>query len=120
MNNTIITKKYGNYELSVTTDCSEDLLRILSTAKISISADEEAIYRKKEREYLLEDARNHISDYLEEDEDEDYEDEDLLKKTSFLQSNIDELVDSFIDRKDCNIADNDLWQTIIQNKLAEM
>lgn len=64
---------------------------------------QEMIYRKKLREYRIEDAKNHA------------EDMDLV----ISDETAGELVDMYDKCQDCNIAENDLWEQIINDYIMK-
>lgn len=65
---------------------------------------DEAIYRKKEIAYTMEDARRQVMEYL------DLEDEGSLPDIDYEY-----LAQEFLDNRDCNRPDNDAWQAIIRD-----
>lgn len=67
----------------------------------------EYIYREVLHEYHVMDAIMHVALYLENNEDVD----PLVKKMDF---DFDYLAEMFEENHDCNIADNDQWQNIIE------
>ena len=82
----------------------------------------EKIYRKKEHQYLLEDAKSQYLDYLFGD-NIDYTDSDVEFALSSIEKeegkNIwDIFVAEFEHIQDCNMAVNDTWHTAIQNVLT--
>ena len=62
---------------------------------------QEMIYRKKLREYRIEDAKNHA------------EDMDLV----ISDETAGKLADIYDKRHDCNIAENDLWEQILNDAM---
>ena len=86
---------------------------------------EEQIYRKKLREYRLNDAERHLTFFIfgtEDPEDEDLVEFEVENGFSF-ESMVtrgsehyicEKLVDKFEDAFDCNCAENDTWQSVVQ------
>lgn len=72
----------------------------------------ERIYREVELSYLTQDAENHCSDYLER--------YDIRLSTPLNQSDYKWLAETFRDEHDCNIADNDLWENIIEEYITKL
>ena len=75
--------------------------------------NEEEIYRKKEREYRLLDAKRHFEDY-----EQALGSYILLEKDERLQL-LNDLVDLFEKHKDCSIAENDTWEAAIKQLLEK-
>ena len=75
--------------------------------------DEELkIYRKVQREFLTEDARNFVREhlaYIRECDEDDITDEEL---DSF---DYDYLVDEYQDHEDCNVPFNSTWEYVVEN-----
>lgn len=83
----------------------------------------EKIYRKREHQYRIEDAKSQYLDYLFGD-NIDYTDGDVEFALSGIEKekgkNIwDIFVVEFEKKKDCNIADNDTWQNAIREVLEK-
>lgn len=73
----------------------------------NLTADEKrAVYEEVKMEYLKEDARMHIADMRSEEYAESVSDETCK-----------ELAELFIERYDSNIAENDIWDSIISDWL---
>ena len=72
-----------------------------------LTADEKrTVYEEVKMDYLKEDARMHIADMKSEEYAESVPDETCEK-----------LAELFIKEHDCNIAENDLWDSIISDWL---
>ena len=103
---------------------SKSLKTIAETKKRGNTLDAqtiEKIYRKKEHQYLLEDAHRQYVLYIFDDEDVSEEKiEESLKnlKEQYGNNIFERFVAEFEDIQDCNIADNDTWHTAIQNTLT--
>lgn len=84
---------------------------LLTKAQFDDEHDEETIFRKVQHDYFVEDAKAQVEQYLwleslisdSVSDPDDYVDD----------FDYDYLADVFADEKDCNVADNDVWQTII-------
>ena len=78
--------------------------------------EEYRIYRKVQREFLMEDAHNFIADALAYERDVEPEDmdDDELNKFDY-----EALVREFLDREDCNVAFNDTWQRIAKEAVND-
>ena len=63
----------------------------------------EKIYREMQHSYYVADAINQVNDYI----------ENVNQGLCSSSFNYDRLADLFEERKDCNVADNDTWQSII-------
>lgn len=75
--------------------------------------EREKIYREVLREYRLQDAERQVMIHYFGDEYEDHK----LNETEFNKNDLEDLVDRFeVDR---NIAENDNWQALIKNYVAE-
>lgn len=74
--------------------------------------EREYIYRQRQKEYRMEDARNHLIEYYDDDEekvDELYDDGDF-----------ENLADEFIyEAEDCNRAENDVWAGLVADYVHE-
>ena len=83
----------------------------------------EAIYREVEMQYLTQDAKNHITDRIEQVED-DLENETSLLEYKRLKSLDDSdyacLAEYFRDDHDCNIADNVQWDNLIDEYIEDL
>ena len=68
----------------------------------------ETVYRKVQRDYRTEDIEAHVEDMYGEDRAEALSDE-LIGR----------MLDRYEDEHDCNIAENDTWESVIRNVLEE-
>ena len=92
--------------------------------------NDDVIYRHQEKMYRLEDADRQLREYF--GITDDAEEEDLPACYAKLEENIgatyeeatdpnsgsyilDYLVERFADEFDCNVAENDIWQSVIQS-----
>lgn len=66
-------------------------------------------YRKRERQYHIEDARQQVHEYLSSND----------VAFEFTDGDYEVIAEIFEDNHDCNIADNDQWQYIIHNYIEE-
>lgn len=69
-----------------------------------MTSEERKIFRKVLREYLTEDAENHVAEYLEAHDID----------PASVEVGYDYLVDRFEDEQDCNIAENIVWDRIVE------
>ena len=77
---------------------------------MDISAQEkERIYREVQRKYHIQDAKQQVETYLESN--------DITPAT--ISFDYEYLAEQFEEEKDCNIADNDLWNKIIEDYVQE-
>lgn len=72
---------------------------------------DEKVYRRRDRMYLLEDAKQQLADYLDEEEDE-------LQIPDGVD--LDVLVERFKDAQDCNVPYNDTWQNVVREYMKEL
>lgn len=73
---------------------------------IELTPDEiEKAYRLQEKNYRLEDAECHLEPYVESGD---------ISENSITDVVLEELVDWFFDRFDCNIPENDIWDRVIE------
>ena len=80
------------------------------TQKYRYKDDEQSVYEDVEHRHRLADARRHVADTLGVDDD-----------ASILeQFDYEELVESFEDNYDCNVAENDVWQSVIGDYIYHM
>lgn len=76
---------------------------------IHLTNDErKAIYREQERLFLLEDVKRHVDEYVDNME------------LSFTNDDYELLVDQFINARDCNRAENDVWEMVIYSYISNM
>jgi hypothetical protein len=75
------------------------------------------IYDKLEHDYVLEDAHNHVKEYF---KDRDITRKDRHYDESNLRIDYEFLVHRFMDRRDCNVADNTVWDSIIFDHVQEL
>lgn len=74
------------------------------------SDEEQTIYERIDHQHRLADARRHVAETLKVDDD-----------ASILeQFDYEELVESFEDNYDCNVAENDVWQSVIGEYIYRM
>ena len=71
----------------------------------------EAAFRKRLRQYHIEDARKQVLDYFE------YNDT-VVKQ--FTDDEYDFLAAAYEDAKDCNVADNAVWHYVIERYLNKI
>ena len=90
-----------------------DTIEVLEEYK---SLDEYEIYRKVQREFLLEDARNFIADELANVRDCDPED---ITDEELDRFDYDGLVKEYERREDCNVAFNDTWSDIAHEEVND-
>ena len=91
-----------------------DLFDATFEIAINISEDNaEEIYKEKELAYLIQDAENHCDEYLESNNDSNV-------KIVFNNDDYEALAKLFLDKKDCNVADNETWACIIQEYIKNM
>lgn len=90
----------------------EELKRVVDLSVVETLSDAalEAAYRKRQMQYLIQDAKNHTENYL----------EDMLETTGRELPDIPEIIyesmaEEFLDRKDCNCPDNDVWYGIVKD-----
>lgn len=99
-----------------------DSLKKIANAKGALSSETiEKIYRKREHQYLLEDAQSQFVRYIFGDEevpDEQIEQEIHNLKSSHGNNIFERFVEEFEDLKDCNVADNNTWEVAIKNVLT--
>lgn len=72
---------------------------------------DEKIYRRRDKIYLLEDAKRQVAEYLDMDEEEACVPEGM---------DLEVLVERFEDAQDCNVAENTTWQTLIRDYMTEL
>lgn len=101
----------GEYTFICGTDKEiRDILPFLKTGEYCFifrrERSDEEIYREREHMYLVEDARNHLEEYLEPNDGCEIDDE-LCEV----------LAERFSDSKDCNLDDNSVWDNIIREEL---
>lgn len=83
-------------------------------ANVTVSdAIAKAIYRAEELEYTIQDAVNHVDDYISENEF-------VLTDEEWEQVDYNYLAEKFLDNHDCNIADNDQWEYIVENHIKKI
>lgn len=118
---TIFDTNEGKRVLAAIETIAENLKKI-ANAKGDLSSETiEKIYRKREHQYLLEDAHSHFVQYIFGDEevtDEQIEHEIHNLKSSHGNNIFEKFVREFEDLQDCNVADNNTWEVAIKNVLA--
>jgi hypothetical protein len=84
--------------------------------KMAYTDEEYRIYRKVQREFLMEDARNFVADYIANERDCDPEDidDDELDKYDYEY-----LVKRYEKLEDCNVAFNDTWQYVVEEYMED-
>jgi hypothetical protein len=75
------------------------------------------IFKAVDRDYLFEDARSQVKDYF---DGRDISRQNRHYNADTLPIDYNHLVSEFSDRQDCNIAENDLWQSIIADYVKEL
>lgn len=94
-------------------------------------AEVEAAYRYKEKQYRLQDAKNHIDGFIfgadpeSLDESEAAEAEAQFEKQygiscSQLRESFDLVYEYFVDLFDCNEAENGTWETAVQQVVKQL
>lgn len=78
-------------------------------------AEKEQIFRIKELEYLIEDAKRQIADYMDRYE-QDSDEYRIL--SSITEDEYERFAKIFRYDHDCNVADNDQWENIIDEYLG--
>lgn len=119
--NTFLDTRAGHHLVKAIVSIAESLEKIANSKNNSGAIDAqtiEKIYRKREHQYHIEDAKSQYLDYLFGD-NIDYTDDDVELALSNIEKekgkNIwDIFVAEFEKKKDCNIADNDTWQVVIR------
>lgn len=74
-------------------------------------ARDATIYRRRDRMYLLEDAKRQVADYLDIGED------DISVPDGM---DLDVLIERFENAQDCNVAENVTWQNLIREYMEEL
>lgn len=122
--NTFLDTRAGHHLAKAIVSIAESLEKIANNKNNSGAIDAqtiEKIYRKREHQYLVEDAKSQYLNYLFGD-NVDYTESDM----EFALSNIEKekgkniwdiFVAEFEENQDCNIADNDTWQNAIREVL---
>ena len=72
----------------------------------------EVIYRYQKNKYQLEDAKAHFADYN--------ENGDMFPRFEPDKKDYQDMVDAYNKQHDCNIAENDLWASIIEDYFVEI
>ena len=124
--NSFLDTMAGQRFVEAIVSISESLEKIANSKNNSGAIDAqtiEKIYRKREHQYRVEDAKSQYLDYLFGD-NIDYTDSDVEFALSSIEKekgkNIwDIFVGEFEKKKDCNIADNDTWQNAIREVLQK-
>lgn len=86
----------------------------------------EAVYRYRERQYRLLDAESHLLEHIEQEmTDEDFKAVYGVTISAACDKNskdciLEDLVDKFEDKFDCNISENDIWDSVINVYLSEL
>ena len=89
----------------------------------------ERVFRYQDMEYMKEDAKNHLLEYIDYD-DEDESDalkaefrerynadfDDLINNEDVLEM----LADEFSDEQDCNVPENSTWEYVVQDYLTKV
>ena len=78
--------------------------------------EEYETYLKVQHEFLLEDARNFVADYLANEQDidpDDIDDEEIEKY------DLEYLVKRYEEEQDCDVAFNDTWRNIVEEYMEE-
>lgn len=104
--------------------------------KIELTAEEvEKAYRVQEHCFLLNDAKNHLASHFGIDPDESADNqkdayqafEDVMGypfvddiDDDSLLSDLEALVEWYEDRRDCNVAENDTWDGLVDKYVAEV
>lgn len=100
-------------------------------------AEIEAVYRFREREYRMEDARRHLYHVIGTEDAEDLNDEelsnnlyvfcntydidsDIFINDDSLKSLVESIVEEFDKVFDCNIPENELWEIAIRNVMDSL
>lgn len=81
----------------------------------SIWPDIEAAYRKQEHEYLRQDAERHLEEYF----DGHVRKYIQIGSPSDWNDLIEKLVSMFEDMRDCNVSENDTWDSVIAKYVQE-
>lgn len=90
----------GYSELRDILDSNTDLLRDI----IEEAESDRDVYYKIQHDFLLEDARNYVADYLEVDSDDEQ-----LDKYDY-----EELVRQYEDHENCDVSFNDTWWSVVE------
>ena len=122
--NTFLDTRAGHHLVKAIVSIAESLEKIANNKNSSGAIDAQTIekmYRKREHQYLVEDAKSQYLYYLFGDKVDEAEGDfslDLYNIENQKGKNIwDIFVEEFEKKKDCNIADNDTWQNAIREVL---
>ena len=81
-----------------------------SSALCSVFDSLDEIYQIQRMEHAIEDAKNHLYDYV----------KDETEYGTIIHSGIPEIIAArFLDNYDCNVAENDQYESIIEQVLKE-
>lgn len=84
-------------------------------------SEDEFVYRRVKMRYLKEDAERHLQDYLEMIEDDDaYSAERTVIKEMLSFRDYCILAEKFENRRDGNVADNDIWNSVISDYIKSI
>lgn len=85
----------------------DEMKALMTLLRVRKETDEE-VFRRVEHEYLLEDAKTHVMDYL----GSLSPDEDDIP--TGVSADLELLVERYEKRRDCNTAENDTWKSVVE------
>jgi len=100
--------------------CNNGLALLLTDEQV------EAVFRYRERQYRLLDAESHLLDNIDEEmTDEMFKDTYGITLTEACDKEsvnciLNDLVERFADKQDCNLAENDVWRDVVAEYLSEL
>lgn len=96
-----------------------DIVRKLNGMSLSIpltDAEMERAYRVKEHMYRREDAERHLDDFA---QSHGISVMTMFDTTGLMDGFCDVVTEKFLDKQDCNVAENAVWESIIESCLSD-